>query len=258
MEKQRVDRRLDGETTGTFDSKANEGSRTGKALQLPMAALRGVPHSKGLQSLTYTPTRATWQKSTGKLSANQRAPVLSIQPHSGVRRALIPNQKTRSSSPGTLTFHLTSLGALLFKVDHTHQEADSTDLRVSRPSWRADTQGLWGLRTSPLKIPGKGRGVATCSALASSPGISTCFPCQPRAAGTRGSGPRPRAAATRSRRMASLDQPLPELLLGWALLCTSGRAGSAQSHAGHPGCRALPGGRSGGRLEEGRGRGCSV
>lgn len=28
-----------------------------------------------------------------------------------------------------------------------------------------------------------------------SPGTDTCFPCQPRAAGTRGSGPRPRAAA---------------------------------------------------------------
>lgn len=189
------------------------------------------------------------------------APVLSIQPHTGVRRAQDTESETRGSSPGRLTSHQTSLGAFLFKVDYTQKEAGdpSTELRVSRTSWRADTQGLWGLRTSPLKIPGKGWGVATCSALASSPrGISTCFPCQSRAAGTRGSGPRPRAAATRSRRMASLDQPLPGLLVGRALLCTGGRAGSAQSHAGSPGRRALPGGRSGGRLEEGRRRGCSV
>lgn len=74
-----------------------------------------------------------------------------------------------------------------------------------------------GLRTAPLKTPGKGRGVATCPALEGSPGTSTCFPCQPRTAGTRGSGPRPRAAATRSSRMASLDQPLAGLPLRSAL-----------------------------------------
>lgn len=83
---------------------------------------------------------------------------------------------------------------------------------------------------------------------------SACFPCQPRTAGTRGSGPRPRAAATRSSRMASLEQPLPRLLLCCAQQC-SAPAADREVLKVTPATRAagaLPGGRSGGGPEEGK------
>lgn len=74
-------------------------------------------------------------------------------------------------------------------------------------------------------------------------------------AGTRGSGPRPRAVAIRSSRMTSVEQPLPGFLLRWALLCSEPAAERealkvtpATSVTG-----ALPGGRSGGRPEESKG-----
>lgn len=74
-------------------------------------------------------------------------------------------------------------------------------------------------------------------------------------AGTRGSGPRPRAAAIRSSRMTSLEQPLPGFLLRCALLCS---APAAEREAlkvtpATPATGALPGGRSGGRPEESKG-----
>lgn len=64
--------------------------------------------------------------------------------------------------------------------------------------WGASREvaGRGGQSCYYLPGPGGPRGPGECpwSRLAS-PGTNTCFPCQPRAAGTRGSGPRPRAVA---------------------------------------------------------------